>query len=172
MGYALFVLPFAFLAGLVFAVATDMRSGRGWGLTILTSLLLACSAFVVVSTVHAAQQQTEPPSLHNPSPLVWLVFYFVPAAYAMGLTMIGAASVAISAHHRLWLAAFFVAVFVPVSITVFPHPFWILTSDHDVQNAGFLGILFVPEATVLAYSVTRVIRPVRVARALPSPTLP
>lgn len=170
MGYVLLALPFAFLAGLVLAVIADVRTGSGYGLGILSSLHLALTTFLVLITVDAtirwAQQLTQPPSLHNGSPLIFLFFYFVFAVYAIGFVMIGAALVAISARHWLWLVGFIVAVLVPVWIGVTLHPLWILNADYNVTGAEYLGILFVPEATVLAYSVTRVIRPVPAARAV------
>ncbi len=171
MANALCVLPFVFLGGLVWAVIADIRTGSGYGLGILTSLHLALTIFFVVTIISAAQQQTQPPSLHNGSPLIFLFFYFVAAAYAIGFVMIGVAVVAGKARHWGWLAGFFVAVLVPVVITVHPHPFWLLNSEYMVQNVGYLGILFVPEATVLAYSLARLIHPVPVARALASPSV-
>jgi hypothetical protein len=157
-----FVLVGGWFAMVVVPIAVDVRSGRGTGLAILSSLLLACTLLVFVTLGLAAlQQQLEPPtSLHSYGVGIWLLFYFVPAAYATLATLIGAAIVAGIAGHWRWIVGFFVAVLVPVLVAVPPHPFLDMNTEYIVQQVGFLGMLVVPEATVLAYSITRLVHPV------------
>jgi hypothetical protein len=160
-------LPFAFIALLGWAAVADVRSGRGYGLSILTSVLLAITVVVVGGITILAQVQPPPQGPHRYSVTIWLVFYFIAAVYADAFTLIGAAVVAGKARHWLWILGFFVAALVPTLVVAVPYPyrFYDLNTGYIVQNIGFLGMLIAPEATILAYSITRIRHPVARARA-------
>jgi hypothetical protein len=166
LGLLLFgIIVFGAVALLVWTPTVDIRTGSGYGLCILSSVLLACTLLVVLYTVITVQLQPGPYSIHNISPSVVLVFYFVPAVYGAAFTLIGAAIVAGKAGHWRWIGGFVVAVLVPVVLAVPPHPSLILHIDETVRNVGLLGMLVAPEATVLAYSITRLVHPVAPAAA-------
>jgi hypothetical protein len=156
------LLPCGFVA-LGFAVllaVVDVRTGRGYALGVLSSLLLACTIVVVVTVTIAAQLQPQPPNIHNGSVALLLVFYFIPAVYATAVTLIGGGIVAGISGHWQWLGGFIVAALVPVLLAVPPHPFLDMNTDYVVRNVGFLGMLVAPEAAVLVYSVMRFVHPV------------
>ncbi|MGH2514969.1 MAG: hypothetical protein ACRDHP_04875 [Ktedonobacterales bacterium] len=153
-----------FLALLV-AVVVDIRTGRGYGLTILSSVLLACTIVIVVSVTVLTQVEQQPTSIHNLGPGIFLVLYFVPAIYATATTLICAAIAAGIAGHWRWIVGFFVAALVPVLLVVPPHPFLDMNTEYWVQQVGLLGMLVVPAATVLAYGITRLVHPVALAPA-------
>jgi hypothetical protein len=155
-----------FVALFMWAPMVDVRTGRGYGLATLSSLLLACTIIVVTAVTIAAQAQPQPPSIHNLGVTILLVFYFVPAVYAMVFTLIGAVIVATKARHWRWIVGFVIAVLVPLLLAVPPHSFLVpINADYVVRQIGFLGILVAPEATVLAYSITRLVHPVTSAAA-------
>jgi hypothetical protein len=160
--YALVLIPFVVIVALAaLAVMVDVRTGRTYGLAILSSLLLACTGFVIVTvTVVAQRPEPAPASPHRLGEGVVLVLYFVPAAGAMLLILIGAAIVARSAGHWRWIGGFLAAVLVPVLVAALPHPFLDMRTGSFVQNVGYIGILVVPEATMLTYSITRLVHPV------------
>jgi hypothetical protein len=145
----------------------DMRTGPGHALAILSTLHLATTIVVVGTVAIAAQAQPQPISRQNGSVTIWLVFYFVPSVYAILVTVIGAAIVAGKARQWLWIVVFVGAAVVPFSVAALPYSFsfWDLTTEYIVRQVGFLGVLVAPEATVLAYSITRLVHPVT-----PAPT--
>lgn len=145
--------------------AVDVRTGRGYALGILSSLHLVITVIVVATITIAAHQQPPPTSGHTYSVTVLLVFYFSPAVYAMACTLIGAAIVAGLARHWLWIVGFVVAVAVPFLVAALPYSIWDLNTEFVVRQVGFLGVLVAPEATILAYSITRLVHPVAPARA-------
>lgn len=164
---ALGLLPCSLVVvGLAIVLAmADVRSGRGYALGIVSALLLACTILVVGIVTIAAQVQPPPTNLHTYSVTILLVFYFLPAIYATIVTLLGAAIVAAKARHWRWIVGFAVAAGVPVLLAVPPHPSLILNIDYAVRQVGFLGMLVMPEATVLAYSIRRLIHPVAPAAA-------
>jgi hypothetical protein len=93
--------------------------------------------------------------------------YFSLAVYATAAVLIGAAIVAGKAGAWWWIAGFFVAAAVPTLVVALPYPYRYLDLNTAtiVQNIGFVGMLVAPEATVLAYSITRIVHPVAPARA-------
>ena len=143
----------------------DVRTGRGYALGILSALLLACTIIVVVTITLLAQVQPQPTTPHTYSVTVLLLFYFVPAIYGVLITLLGAAIVAGIAGHWRWIVGFVVAALVPVLLAVPPHPSLFMNIDYVVRQVGFLGMLVAPEATVLAYSITRLVHPVAPASA-------
>jgi hypothetical protein len=153
------------LAALITVV--DVRTGHGYALGILSSLHLACTIIVVGSITILAQVQPQPTAPDAYSVTGWLVFYFVPSVYVIAGALLGAAIVAGRAGHRRWIAGFFVAAAVPVLVVALPYPYRYLDmhTGYIVQQVGFLGMLVVAEATVLAYSITRLRHPVARARA-------
>ena len=152
--------------GLVPVLAVvDVRTGRGYGFGILSSLHLACTIVVVGLVAIAAQTQPKPISRQNGSVTVWLVFYFVPSVYAILVAMLGAMIVAGIAHRWLWIVGFVVAVAVPFLVAALPYSLGDLNTDFVVRQIGFLGVLIAPEAIILAYSITRIVHPVAPARA-------
>ncbi len=142
-----------------------VRTGRGYVLGILSSLHLACTILLVVSITLLAQVQPPPRNPHTYSVTIWLFFYFIPAVYAMLVTVIAAAIVAGRARHWRWVVGFVVAAAVPFLVAALPYSFWDLNTEYIVRQLGFLGVLVAPEAAVLAYSITRFVRPVMPARA-------
>jgi hypothetical protein len=150
------------LAALVAVV--DIRTGRGYALGIFSSVLLATTIIVVVSFTILDQVQLMPTSPRPYSLLTtWLLFgYFILAVYATAADLIGAAIVAGKAGAWWWIAGFFVAAAVPTLVVALPYPYRYLDANtgYIVQNIGFLGMLVAPEATVLAYSITRLRHPV------------
>jgi hypothetical protein len=160
------VIGFAALLAVI-----DVRTGRGYALGILSALHLAITIVVVVTITIAAQAQPTPISTHNVGVSIWLVFYFVPAAYVLLAAVIGAAIVAGIAHHWLWIVGFVVAAVVPFLVAALPYDLFDLNTEYIVRQAGFLGVLVAPAATVLAYSITRLAHPVTPARARQSAPL-
>lgn len=147
----------------------DVRTGGGYVLCILSSLHLAITIVVVVTITVLAQVQPRPINRHNGSVAILLFFYFAPAVYAMLVTLIGAAIVAGIAHHWRWIPGFVVAAVGPFLVAAlpysFPYSFWGPNTEYIVRQLGFLGVLVAPEATILAYSITRLVHPVMPARA-------
>lgn len=143
----------------------DVRTGRGYALSALSSLHLACTIFVVGTVAIAAQAQPQPTNPHPSSVTIWLVFYFLPSAYAILVIVLGAMIVAGIAHKWLWIMGFVVAAVVPFLVATLPYALWDLQTDYVVRQVGFLSVLLLPEATVLAYSITRLIHPVPPAHA-------
>lgn len=142
--------------GLVPVLAVvDVRTGRGYGLSILSSLHLACTIVVVGLVAIAAQTQPKPISRQNGSVTVWLVFYFVPSIYTLLVAVLGATIVAGIAHRWLWIVGFVVAVAVPFLVAALPYSLGDLNTDFVVRQIGYLGVLIAPEATILAYSIAR-----------------
>lgn len=138
----------------------DMRTGRGYVLGILSSLHLVCTIVVVGGITILAQAQPLPTSPHTYSVTVFLIYYFVPSAYIILSAVIGAAIVASMARQWLWIVSFVAAAAAPFLVAAAPYSFLDLHTEYVVRQAGFLGVLIVPEAFVLAYSVTRLRRPV------------
>lgn len=135
--YALVLIPFVVFSALAaLAVMVDVRTGRTYGLAILSSLLLACTVVVIV-TVNIVAQRQAPASSHRLGEGVVLVLYFVPAAYAMLFVLICAAIVAGRAGHWRWIGGFLVAVLIPVLVTALPHPFLDIRTGSFVQNLWF-----------------------------------
>jgi hypothetical protein len=155
--------------GLAIALAmVDVRTGRGYALGIFSALHLAITIIVVGSFIILAQVQPQPTTLHPYSETgVWLVFYFVSSVYVIAAALLGAVIVAGVAGHVRWLAGFFVAVVVPVLVVALPNPYRYMDmhTGYTYQQVGFLGMLVAPEATVLAYSITRLRLRVAPARA-------
>jgi hypothetical protein len=159
LGLLLFgIIVFGTVVLFVWAPTVDIRTGSGYGLCILSSVLLACTFLVVLYTIIAVQLQPGPYSIHHISPAV--VFYFVLAVYAVAFTLVGVVIVTGKARHWHWIGGFLLAVLVPVALPVPPHPSLILPIDETVRNVGLLGLIIAPEATVLAYSITRLGHPV------------
>ena len=144
------------LAALVTVVG--MRTGRGYALGILSSLHLAVTIIVVGGFAILAQ----PTPSNRFGETVLLLLYFVLSVYVIATALIGAAIVAGKAGHWWWIVGFFVAAAVPTLVVALPYPYRYLdlNTGHIVQNIGFLGMLVAPEATVLAYSITRIVHPV------------
>jgi hypothetical protein len=142
----------------------DVRTGQGYALGILSSLHLACTILVVGTVAILAQAQPQPISRQNGSATIWLVFYFVPSVYAILVAVVGATIVAGIAHHWLWIMGIVVAAAVPFLVAALPYAFWDLNTEYVVRQVGFLGVLVAPEATTLAYSITRFVHPVTPAR--------
>lgn len=164
---ALGLLPCGFV---VFAFAAllavvDARTGPGYVFAILSSLHLGITIVVVGTVTIAAQYQPQPTGIHNVSVTIWLFFYFIPAVYAMLVTVIGAAMVAGIARHWLWIVGFVVAAVVPFLVAALPYALFDLHTEFIVRQLGFLGVLVAPEAAVLAYSITRLVHPVAPAAA-------
>lgn len=155
-------LPCGILVVCIAAVLAlvDIRTGRGYVLGILSSLHLACTIVVVGGITILAQIQPPPTSPHTYSVTIFLVFYFAPSAYIILSDVIGAAIVAGMARRWLWIVSFVAATAVPFLVAAAPYSFLDLHTDYVVRQVGFLGVLVLPEATVLAYSVTRLRRPV------------
>lgn len=153
-----------FVFGALLAVV-DVRTGRGYALGILSFLHLATTILVVVTITILAQVQPQPTGIHNYSVTIWLVFYFVPAVYAMLVTLVGATIVAGIARRGLWIVGFVVAAVVPFLVAALPYSIWDLNTEYVVRQLGFLGVLVAPEVTILAYSITRTVHPVAPALA-------
>lgn len=156
------------VVGLAIVLAlVDVRTGRGYALGILSALLLAATIIVVGWITFLAHVLPQPTGPRPYSVTIWLVFYFVPAIYATAVTLIGAAIVAGKAGHWWWIAGFFVAAAVPVLVVALPFPYRYLDlqTGYIYQQVGFLGMLVAPDATVLAYSITRIVHPVTPAAA-------
>jgi hypothetical protein len=145
----------------------DVRTARGYALGILSALHLAITVIVVGSITILAQVQPQPTPPHTYSVTVWLVLYFAPSVYVIAVTLIGAAVVAGIAGHWRWIARFLIAAAVPVLVVALPYPYRYvdLQTGYIVQQVRFLGMLVAPEATVLAYSISRLHLPVVPARA-------
>ena len=157
-------------AALVFGLAAllvvvDMRTGRGYALGAVSLLHLATTIVVVGVVSIAAVEQPKPLTRQNGSVAIWLVFYFVPSVYIILITMIGAVIVAGVARHWLWIVGVVVAGVIPFLVAALPYSIWDLNTEFIVRQAGFLGVLLAPEATVLAYSITRLVRPLTPAPA-------
>ncbi len=144
--------------------AVDVRTGRGYALGIVSSLHLACTILVVGTVLILAQMQPQPITRQNGSVAIWIVFYFIPSIYAILVILVGATIVAGIAHHWLWIIGFVVAAAVPFLVGALPYAFWDLNTEDVVRNVGFLVVLVAPEATILAYSITRFVHPVMPAR--------
>jgi hypothetical protein len=150
--------------GLVALVTVvDVRTGRGYALGILSSLHLAVTIIVVGSLTILAQVQPK----QKLGITLLLMFYFAFSVYVIATTLIGAAIVAGKAGHWWWIVGFFVAAAVPTLVVAVPFPYRYLdlNTGYIVQNIGFIGMLVAPDATVLAYSITRLRHPVAPARA-------
>ena len=160
-------LPIVVSFGLVaVAVVVDARTGRGYGLAVLSSLLLLSALLVFTTAIIIAK--TPPPSPTGPrtlGPGFLLLFYYALAAYVTAIVLIGAAIVAGIAGQWRWIVGFFVAVLAPVLLVVPPHPFVDLHIESEAQNVGLIGMLVLPQATMLAYSIKRIARPVARASA-------
>ncbi|HEU0027195.1 MAG TPA: hypothetical protein VFQ25_08780 [Ktedonobacterales bacterium] len=157
------VVVFSFAALLA---NVDMRTGRGYALGAVSSLHLAFTIIIAGTVAILAQAQPHPISHQNGSVTIWLVFYFVPSVYAILVAVIGATIVAWIAHHWLWILGFVVAAAVPFLVAALPYSLWDPHTDYIVRQVGFLGVLVLPEAAVLAYSITRLAHPVAPARQL------
>jgi hypothetical protein len=112
---ALILLTFAAMLAMV-----EVRSGRGYVLAIHSSLHLATTLLIVGCVTLLAQTQP-PTNPHTVSITILLVFYFVPAVYAMLVTVIGAAIVAGSARQWCWIVGFVVAVTAPFLASALPY---------------------------------------------------
>ena len=137
----------------------DVRTGRGFALGIFSTLMLITTVVVVVSISIAASQQTQPITIHNPSAEGLLVFYFVPAVYIIICTVISASIVAGIARRWLWIVGIVAAAVVPFLVAALPYSVWDLNKELMVRQFGFLGVLVAPDATILAYSITRIVHP-------------
>lgn len=144
----------------VLLALVDVRTGRGYVLATLSSLHLAITVVVVGTVAIAAQNQTQPISRQNVNVTILLVFYFIPAVFAMVGIVIGASIVAGIAHRWLWIVGFIVAAVVPFLVGALPYSLWDLNTEFIVRNIGFLAVLVAPMVTVLAYSITRLVHPV------------
>lgn len=137
----------------------DVRTGRGYALGAVSSLHLFITIVVVGIVAIAALEQPKPITRQNGSVTIWLVFYFVPSVYIILITVIGAVVVAGIARRWLWMMGFVVAAVVPFLVGALPYAIWDLNTEFIVRQAGFLGVLLAPEATILAYSITRLVHP-------------
>jgi hypothetical protein len=164
---AVIVLPIVLAFALVaVAVVVDVRTGRGYGLAVLSFLLLAATVLVFTAGIIIAQTPSPPPpGIHDLGPGFVLLLYWVAAVYATLLILIGAVIVAGIAGQWRWIVGFFVAVLVPVVVAAAPHLFLDGNAETVVQNVGFIGVLVVPEATMLAFSIRRIVRPIGPAAA-------
>jgi hypothetical protein len=151
----------AIIVAFAFAVV-DARTGRGFALAIFSTLHLACTIVVVGGITILAQTPPPPRTL---GVTIWLVFYFVPSAYAILIAVIGAAIVAGVARRWLWIVGFVLAAMIPFLVAAAPYSFWDPHTEYVVRQVGFLGVLILPETVVLAYSITRIRRPVMPAPA-------
>lgn len=164
--YLLSLLPCGFFFGFAALIAVvDVRTRRGYALTIVSSLLLASTIVVVGSVIIAAQTQPQPTNNHLGGPNSLLFFYYTAAIYASALVLFAAAIEAGIAHHWLWIVGVFISALVPVLLVVPPHPGLDMNTEYWVQQVGFLGVLVAPEATVLAYSIIRLVHPIVPATA-------
>jgi hypothetical protein len=161
LGLAVLGLAVLGLAALVTVV--DVRTGRGYALGILSSRHLAITTIVVGSFTILAQVQPK----QKLGITLLLMLYFALSVYVIATALIGAAIVAGKAGHWWWIVGFFVAAAVPTLVVAvpFPYRYMDLNTGYFVQNIGFLGMLIAPDATVLAYSITRLRHPVAPARA-------
>jgi hypothetical protein len=151
----LLLMLVGYLAIIVVAVVVDVRTGSGYGLGILSALLLACTIFVVTLVTLADQMQPPTTTPHQYGASVLLVFYYFPAVYAMLGALFGAVIVASRARHWLWIMGFVVAAVVPFLVAALPYSLGDLSTEYVVRQVGFLGVLVAPEALILAYSITR-----------------
>jgi hypothetical protein len=166
--YVLSLLPCGILVVCVAAVfaLVDTRTGRGYALGILSSLHLACTIVVVGGVEILAQTPPSPPPTGpHFSITILLLFYFAPSVYIVLTAAVGAAIVAGVARRWLWVVGLVAAVAVPFLVGAAPYSIWDSQTDSVVRQVGFLGVLLLPEALVLAYSVTRIRRPVTRAPA-------
>jgi hypothetical protein len=173
MNMLLFLLP---LGAMLIAVTVDGRTRSGYGLAIFSFLLLACNV-LFLALVILAQSDTEQPRSGGRLGLgLVLILYFGGAVFITLFVVGGALIEAGSARHWWWMVGFLAAGVVPVLViatTALPLPFWKHTNAaYYVQNIGYIGILVVPPATVLAYSITRIARPVAPARQATIPNAP
>jgi hypothetical protein len=150
----LLLMLLGYLAIIVVAVVVDVRTGSGYGLGILSALLLACT-ISVVALVTLTDQSHPPMIAYQYSANVLLVFYFFPAVYAMLGALVGAVIVASRARRWLWIIGFVVAAVVPFLVAALPYSLADLSTEYVVRQIGFLGVLVAPEALILAYSITR-----------------
>jgi hypothetical protein len=155
-------VAFGFAALLAFV---DVRTGRGYALGAVSLLHLVTTIFVVGIVAIAAQEQPKPITRQHGSVTIWLVFYFVPSVYIILITMIGAVVVAGIARRWLWIVGFIMAGAVPFLVAALPYAIWDLNTEFIVRQAGFLGVLLAPEATILTYSITRLVHPLTPAPA-------
>ncbi len=157
---AVILLPIVVAFALVaVAVVVDVRTGRGYGLGVLSSLLLLSTLLVFTTGIIIAQTPPSvPPGIHDLGPGFVLLLYGVAAAYATLLILIGAVIVAGIAGQWRWIIGFFGAVLVPVLVAASPHLFLDGNAETVVQNVGFIGVLVVPQATMLAFSIKRIVR--------------
>lgn len=143
-----------------------LRTGRGYSFGILSFLHLTCTIVIVGLVAIAAQTQPKPISRQNGSVTIWLVFYFVPSIYTILAAVLGATIVAGIAHRWHWIVGFVCCCGGSVS----GGRAAVLTRRSETPTLwcgrlGYLGVRIAPEATMLAYSITRIVHPVAPARA-------
>ncbi|MDE3230528.1 MAG: hypothetical protein KGO05_11665 [Chloroflexota bacterium] len=156
------LLPCGILVVCVAAVfaLVDTRTGRGYALGILSALHLTCTIVVVGGVEILAHTPPSPPATGRQfSITILLLFYFAPSVYIVLTAALGAVIVAGIARRWLWIVGFVAATAIPFLVGAAPYSIWDPQTDGVVRQVGFLGVLLLPEALVLAYSVTRIRRP-------------
>lgn len=159
------------------AIVVDIRTRRGYGLGILSFLVLALTALVFVATITAMQQRdqlAQQQVMYKCGTCALSFLYFFPELFAILALVIAAAIVASIDGQWRWLVGLVIAALLPALASMLPLSFWGMASEPATQHLGimdvFLGpvgtaLLAIPQAAVLAYSIARIIRPPAPAHA-------
>lgn len=156
------------IAIIALALVVDARTGRGYALGILSFLLLAFT-FLVDVTVTLVALQPQAATMRGFGKSLLFVFNFYPTMYFVVAIVAGAAIVAGVAGQWRWLVGLVIAGLILALTAVLPLPIWDVGLDVAIQPMGIAGIefnpvgialTFLPQATVLAFSIARIVRPV------------
>lgn len=162
------------------AIVVDIRTRCGYGLGILSFLVLALTALVFVATITARQQReqlAQQQVMYKCGTCALPFLYFFPELFATLALVIAAAIVASIGGQWHWFVGLVVAALLPALASMLPLSSWGMASDPAAQQQGimdvFLGpvgtaLLAIPQAAVFAYSIARIIRLPR----LSAPTSP
>jgi hypothetical protein len=165
----------------VVAPVVDGLTGRGYGLGIVSLLLIVCTILVAAAfTLTLQQAQQRPPAIHGLGAAMLLgAFTIIAFAITAALTLallLDAVVVASIAGHRRWVAAILVLGLVSALVIVLLAQFSDSSAGLAGQKPALLGVLShpemialfgIPQVAILIYSIVRSVHPVRPARQSP-----
>lgn len=141
------------------AVWLDLRTRRGYGLALLAVALLALGVWAAIAFERALQQA--PSSESFGVGIVLAVYLLIGLAFAL-LLWIGALVEASVARQGWWIVALVASAVLPGLLIVFDIA--LNLGAHGYHYFGGLTealLLILPTATILAFSVRRIVRPPR-----------